>query len=271
MLRYIWIYSQGVNIMNKNTTGYMADTIPFKTEYYNQVFKINEDQLLDRKERLKAAHDRAQTRFEEENIMRKKLQEQLQEKEKEEEDKKCDEKIEKLETKFVGKGSATASKRILKEYKHFQTSGDIQNFEIKFKGDNFYQWKVVLDILEFELTPELKEDFESLKTTSGKDPKLEFEIIFSASFPFDPPFIRVVKPIFKFHTGHVTIGGSLCMESLTPSGWSSARSIEGLFIEILSIILQGGARLDKGRVGHCYSAQEAKTAFERVARHHGWI
>jgi len=105
----------------------MAETVPFKTEYYNQVFEINEDQLLDRKKRLKAVHDRAQTRFEEKNIMRKKLQEQLQEKEKE--DKNCDDKIEKLMTKFIGMGSATATKRILKEYKHFQTSADIQNLK----------------------------------------------------------------------------------------------------------------------------------------------
>ena len=26
---------------------------------------------------------------------------------------------------------------------------------------------------------------------------------------------------FKWHTGHVTIGGSLCTELLTPSGWIS--------------------------------------------------
>jgi hypothetical protein len=33
--------------------------------------------------------------------------------------------------------------------------------------------------------------------------------------PFSPPFIRVVEPRFAFHTGHVTIGGSICMELLT--------------------------------------------------------
>lgn len=69
---------------------------------------------------------------------------------------------------------------------------------------------------------------------------------FPENFPFEPPFIRVVKPKFAFRTGHVTIGGSICMESITPAGWSSARSIEGIFMEIISIILapESKARLD---------------------------
>ncbi|CAI2380638.1 unnamed protein product [Moneuplotes crassus] len=259
-LRYIWIIPSG-GVSSSNLSGLMSNKLDFKGKYYSTVKSIQDKEMDSRSLRLKAAHERAKTR----------LQQQLDEREKEEEEKKCDEKIEKLENKFTGKGSVTATKRILKEYKHFQTSTDIENFEIKFKGDNFYQWNVVLDILKFELTADLKKDFEWAKDQSGRDPTLQFEVIFSSSFPFDPPFIRVVQPIFKFHTGHVTIGGSLCMESLTPSGWSSARSIEGIFIEILSIILQGGARLDRERIGHSYSIHEARAAFERVAKHHGWL
>lgn len=270
MLRYIWVFSHGTSFAGSAKA--VTTQLGFDAGYYEQINKINLEKREERKLRLQVAHQRAQERLEEQRIMKEKLDEQLKERDKAEEDKKYENKIEKLETNFSGKGSATATKRILKEYKHFQTSADIENFEIKFKNENnFYQWTVILDILKFELTEELKQDFEYAKEQSSKDPTLEFEIVFSNAFPFDPPFIRVVKPIFKFHTGHVTIGGSLCMESLTPSGWSSARSIEGLFVEILSIILQGGARLDKGRLGQCYSIQEAKAAFDRVARHHGWL
>lgn len=271
MLRYIWLFSQGSTFASSGKGD--SFKLDFDSKYYQQLEKIYDDKNKERKIRLQAAHERAQERMEEQRIMKEKLEEQLKERDKMDVDRQYEDKIEKLENKFAGKGSVTATKRILKEYKHFQTSTDIENFEIKFKsGDNFYQWSVILDILHFELTEELKEDFLWMKKSQDdKDPTLEFEIVFSSSFPFDPPFIRVVKPIFQFHTGHVTIGGSLCMESLTPAGWSSARSIEGLFIEILSIILQGGARLDKARLGHCYSAQEAKLAFERVARHHGWL
>jgi len=268
ILRYIWVFAAG----SVPTIQTMTDKANFKEKYYDQVNLIQENLQAERVERLQSAHERAQKRYEEEVVMKQKMEEQLKEKEIEDESKKYDDKIESLESKFIGKGSATATKRILKEYKHFQTSSDIENFEIKFKsGDNFYQWSVILDILKFELTPDLKKDFEWMQGEQGIDPTLEFELIFSSSFPFDPPFIRVVKPIFKFHTGHVTIGGSLCMESITPAGWSSARSIEGIFIEILSIILQGGARLDKTRLGHCYSVHEARSAFERVAKQHGWL
>jgi hypothetical protein len=34
------------------------------------------------------------------------------------------------------------------------------------------------------------------------------------------------------------------MESLTPTGWSSARSIESYFVEVLSLLNEGKARID---------------------------
>lgn len=60
------------------------------------------------------------------------------------------------------------------------------------------------------------------------------------------------------------------MESLTPTGWSSARSIESYLVEILSLINAGEARLDTNH-SIPYSLQEAKEAFNRVARDHGWL
>ena len=59
------------------------------------------------------------------------------------------------------------------------------------------------------------------------------------------------------------------MQSLTDSGWSSARSLESYFVEIISLINAGEARLDTNN-SIPYSLQEAKDAFNRVARDHGW-
>ena len=68
----------------------------------------------------------------------------------------------------------------------------------------------------------------------------------------------------------MTVGGSICIESLTPSGWSSARSLESYFVEVISLINSGDARLDVNSLVP-YSLGEAKEAFNRVARDHGWI
>lgn len=95
-------------------------------------------------------------------------------------------------------------------------------------------------------------------------------MIFSDSYPHDPPFVRVVFPRFAFRTGHVTVGGSICIESLTPTGWSSARSLESYFVEVISLINAGNARLDLNNM-QPYTLHEAKDAFNRVARDHGWV
>lgn len=68
----------------------------------------------------------------------------------------------------------------------------------------------------------------------------------------------------------MTVGGSICIESLTPTGWSSARSLESYFVEVISLINAGNARLDLNNM-QPYTLHEAKDAFNRVARDHGWV
>lgn len=80
-------------------------------------------------------------------------------------------------------------------------------------------------------------------------PVIEMEMQFPKEYPMFPPFVRVIRPRFKFltgknhdfvtdsnkhmisHKGHVTIGGSICMEMLTRSGWSPSNDIEVLWVE----------------------------------------
>jgi hypothetical protein len=50
------------------------------------------------------------------------------------------------------------------------------------------------------------------------------------------------------------------MESLTPTGWSSARSIESYFVEVLSLLNEGKARIDFLN-RNPYTLFEAKDAF----------
>jgi len=184
-----------------------------------------------------------------------------------EEEKELDDELEEMEKKFIGKPNAVATKRILAEFKGMKRSKEVSNFKIDFFGNNFSKWQVSIEILKYDLSKDLKADFLQL----GSNPKLVFEVTFPENYPFEPPFVRVVSPIFAFRTGHITIGGSICTESITPSGWSSARNVEGVFLEIIANMLDGGARLDLNRKGQSYGFEEAKAAFNRVARDHGWI
>lgn len=179
-----------------------------------------------------------------------------------------------MTAKLTGKGSALATQRIQKDYAGLMASSEFKDkVTVDFYRDNMYIWRVKFDLMKYEITKTLREDFKAVAIKSARDPsdlKIEYEVIFPENYPHQPPFIRVVFPRFAFRTGHVTVGGSICMQSLTPSGWSSARSLESYFIEIISLINAGEARLDVNN-SIPYTLQEAKDAFNRVARDHGWL
>ena len=78
----------------------------------------------------------------------------------------------------------------------------------------------------------------------------------------------MIKPRFKLHTGHVTIGGSMCTELLTPGGWQP-----------MTVHARARPRSSTFQFQpdeHCmvplkdYSELEAREAYERVAQFHGW-
>jgi len=105
------------------------------------------------------------------------------------------------------------------------------------------------------------------------------ELQFPKDFPSAPPFVRVIRPRFQFHTGHVTIGGSICTEQLTrgdgPGAWTAAIAVSSLLLYLHSTIIDGRGRVDFGSAHHPrpeleYSDAEARAAFMRVARQHGW-
>ena len=59
--------------------------------------------------------------------------------------------------------------------------------------------------------------------------------------PFDPPFVRMVHPVL--HGGYVLEGGALCMELMTPQGWSSAYTIEAVIMQLSATLVKGKARI----------------------------
>ena len=180
-------------------------------------------------------------------------------------------KLKTLETQMAGQGSVAATKRLLTEYRYLCASKECTGISVAFERENLYVWLASLDMNLFEVPPELKRDFTVFAQQTKRPMVLEFEVRFGHNFPFSPPFLRIVRPRFAFHTGHVTVGGSICMQSLTPSGWIPVRTVESVFIEILFNMGEGGARLDLSRLGQDYSLEEAEEAFTRVAKQHNWL
>jgi len=99
---------------------------------------------------------------------------------------------------------------------------------------------------------------------------IKLEITVPNRYPFEPPFIRIVYPRFKFRTGHITLGGSICMELLSLSGWMPTLKIYNMLIQIKLLIIEGGALLDDTKWNNSYSLSEAKIAYKRMITTHGW-
>eukprot|EP01102_Stenamoeba_stenopodia_P013453 TRINITY_DN436_c0_g1_i1.p1 TRINITY_DN436_c0_g1~~TRINITY_DN436_c0_g1_i1.p1 ORF type:complete len:218 (-),score=52.92 TRINITY_DN436_c0_g1_i1:111-764(-) len=174
-----------------------------------------------------------------------------------------------LATAFTpSEGSKKATERLIKDLKevtkkNFKKEGII----VKPVNDNLYKWHVKFK--EFPEGTTIARDMQFLNEQTGKD-HLLLEIIFSKKYPESPPFMRVVYPRLLQYTGHVTIGGSICVETLTKSGWSSKFCLPTFLIMIKQLLVEGGASLDHGRVNSFYTEQEAKSAFLRVAKQHHW-
>ncbi|THH27905.1 hypothetical protein EUX98_g6282 [Antrodiella citrinella] len=139
----------------------------------------------------------------------------------------------------------------------------------EFVGDNLFQWIVELHSFEKELP--VAKDMKARGVNS-----LVFEIRFPAGFPHSPPFFRILKPRFlpfiQGGGGHVTGGGSMCMDLLTADGWLPSYSIPAILLQIklaISNLDPRPARL-AANWDHPYAMQEAIAGFRRAAATHGW-
>ena len=97
---------------------------------------------------------------------------------------------------------------------------------------------------------------------------IKMEIRLPGAYPFEPPFIRVLSPKFAFRKGHVTIGGSICMDLLTKQRWVPSMSISKIMITIVQNMIVGDGRLEPGGKNYVYSLHEAQSAFTRMLSTH---
>lgn len=138
-------------------------------------------------------------------------------------------------------------------------------YSIELVNDSIYEWNIRLKSVDPD-SP-LHNDLIMLKEKEGKDSIL-LNIIFKETYPFEPPFVRVVHPIisgntklfqgfffvvanntnsiFTFTGGYVLLGGAICMELLTKQGWSSAYTVEAVIMQIAATLVKGKARIQFG-------------------------
>lgn len=103
-------------------------------------------------------------------------------------------------------------------------------------------------------------------------------MIFACYLPLDYPFsavqIRVVTPKIKRHTGHVTIGGSVCADVLYNEGWTPGNTILSSLMSCMSLIaddtIPAYGEIDEKKLGEEYSYQEFQAAYSFTGTTHSW-
>jgi ubiquitin-conjugating enzyme E2 Q len=96
-------------------------------------------------------------------------------------------------------------------------------FRVSTVGSHVHRWHVRFPAAGFvdAWTP-LANDLDKYAAKYNKEPAILLELSFPRRFPSSPPFARVIRPRFAFHTGHVTVGGSICVEV---SEWLGCRGL----------------------------------------------
>ncbi|KAI4291791.1 ubiquitin-conjugating enzyme E2 D [Pancytospora philotis] len=113
--------------------------------------------------------------------------------------------------------NSTTEKRIKKE---MNQCAKLNNKEIRIEpciDGNMYKWKAFI--------------YPS-KTSVYHDTVLEMSIVFPATYPYAPPGITFVSPIFH---PNVNTNGSICISTLGKD-WSPALTVEKTLLSIMSLL-----------------------------------
>ena len=161
-------------------------------------------------------------------------------------------------------GRRVRAKRLMKEFHDVTVRCDSKLFTAELVEDNLYEWNVKL----------FKIDMDSLLYRDMVETGTKFillNITFPDNFPFAPPFMRVSAP--RIEGGFVLDGGAICMELLTPKGWSSAYTVEAIVLQFSAAVVKGQGRIDRTSK-KAFSKKEAESAYKRLVKTHekyGWV
>lgn len=172
-------------------------------------------------------------------------------------------------------GSVQATDRLMKELRDIYRSDSFKKgmYSIELVSDSLYEWNIRL--MSVDPDSPLHNDLVLLKEKEGKDSIL-LNMLFKETYPFEPPFVRVVHPIIS--GGYVLMGGAICMELLTKQGWSSAYTVEAVIMQIAATLVKGKARIQFGAAKVVsqgqYSLARAQQSFKSLVQIHeknGWF
>ncbi|PHH76260.1 hypothetical protein CDD80_1675 [Ophiocordyceps camponoti-rufipedis] len=134
--------------------------------------------------------------------------------------------------------------------------------------DNMFRW--IAELHSFDMDLPLAMDMKETNVSS-----VVLEIRFGPNFPMTPPFVRVIRPRFLSFAqgggGHVTVGGAICSEMLTLSGWLPTLTVEKVLLQVRLGLCERElpARLHRGPYRD-YGAVEAVHGYKRFVESHGW-
>ncbi|KAI5639814.1 ubiquitin-conjugating enzyme domain-containing protein [Phthorimaea operculella] len=158
-----------------------------------------------------------------------------------------------------------AGRRLLWELKEVQRCQHTRSdpvFTVELVNDNLYEWHVRLHKIDPE--SDLAKDLSKLKV-----PHILLHLAFPKNFPFAPPFMRVVEPTIE--GGRVLDGGAICMELLSPQGWSSVYTVEAVIMQFIATVVQGGRVITSP--AREFSRDLAEEQFRSAVKYHdeyGW-
>lgn len=172
-------------------------------------------------------------------------------------------------------GKKVGNKRLMSEFRRTQKLQDEAdsdlgvNIECQLKAeDRLDVWNV---LFHRDNIPKENTLYKQLEERNIDNIKLE--VTFPCNYPIEPPFVRVVYPRFKYRTGHITLGGSVCMDILTNEKWVPVMTVDKVMLQIKMLLIDGDAELDSIKWNQEYGMQEACEAFARMVAFHnrnGW-
>jgi ubiquitin-conjugating enzyme E2 Q len=93
-------------------------------------------------------------------------------------------------------GSVQASDRLMKDLRDIYRSEGYKNdtFSVELIEDNLYEWNIRLKKVDPD--SQLFKDLKQLQQKEDKD-YIELSMTFKETFPFTPPFVRVIYPVIS--------------------------------------------------------------------------